>query len=431
MNRYKKKVAVINLGCKVNRFDWQQIAAQLDEQEIQFVPAQQEADLYVVNSCTVTHRSGAGSLKALRKIARENAGKPIIFTGCHASVAPESVKGIAPHIWVRGNDEKADLPRLIGQILQQPDAVFSAPQPVVHGANLQRPVLRVQDGCDQHCRYCIIPQARGPSRSFAVEWVLEQVRAATARSVPELVLTGIHLGDYGKGLDASMDLAGLVQRILDDTELPRLRLSSIEPPELRPALVDLVCHDPRICRYVHIPIQSGSDKILAAMNRPYDSASVRDLITDLHTKNPRVAVGADVIVGFPGEDEADFGASFALCESLNIAYLHVFPFSPRPGTPAATMRPFVPQRIATKRAAALRDLSERKRRAFYQAQLGTEFDVVIERRSWRPGYKRGTSDHYLDVHVQTNVSPGTLLRVRLLQIEPEALAEVVPAKISA
>ena len=418
-----KRIGIVNMGCKVNRFDWQQAAAQLDADFVQVVGVHDEADLYIVNSCTVTQRSGSGSLKALRQIARQFPSKPIIFTGCHASINPDSGKNIDAKIHVLSNAEKNQLPDLLARLLDDDKLALSDPQPVVSAADLSRPVLRVQDGCDQRCTYCIIPDARGPSRSFSLPWILQQVHDAVENAVPELVLTGIHLGDYGhaQGEDKT-DLAGLVRRILDDSDLPRLRLSSIEPPEWSPALLDMLAHEPRLCRYAHVPIQSGSDRILQAMHRPYTRRDVQDLIVKMSQDNARVAIGADIIVGFPGETEQDFQDSLNLLSDLPLAYLHVFPFSARLGTPAASMADKVPDRMITQRAAQLRDLSKIKRQKFYQAQLNTEFDLVIERPAETVGWMRGTSDHYLDVQVQTAAQSGELIRVRLSDLEPEARA---------
>ncbi len=406
-----KRVAVANLGCKVNRCDLLSVGAGLDPALVALVRHDEDADLYVVNSCTVTHASGAQSLKLARQIARRHPGRPIVFTGCHATISPEQAEELEAVVRVVDNPGKVDLPVLIAELLEMPRAALETPRPLAPLDGFTRPVLKVQDGCDQRCSYCIIPDARGPSRSQAVDWVVAQVQALADQACPEVVLTGIHLGDYGKGLAEPVDLTGLVEALLERTQGTRIRLSSIEPMEITARLRELVAQHPRICRHLHIPVQSGSSRILAAMRRPYDRGQVQQALAAVLAASPDIAVGVDLIVGFPGESEAEHQATVELIEALEIAYLHVFPFSARPGTPAVELPGRLPEREVKLRGARLRELSDVKRQAFHRRQLGRTVDMVVERRHSEPGWVRGTSDHYLDLIVAAEAAPGGLLRV--------------------
>ncbi|MFH1810998.1 MAG: tRNA (N(6)-L-threonylcarbamoyladenosine(37)-C(2))-methylthiotransferase MtaB [Pseudomonadota bacterium] len=415
-----KRIAVVNLGCKVNRYDALALQARLDPAHFCLVDESQHADLYVVNSCTVTHAAGARSLKAVRQIARRHPDRPIVFTGCHATLAPDEAQATGAVARVVDNEGKAGLPALIAELLQESMAEVRPPFPV---PDLARPVVKVQDGCDQRCAYCIVPRVRGRSRSVSVEQVLRQVEQLVGLGYPEVVLTGIHLGDYGKGLDGDLDLAGLVRRLLDATEVRRIRLSSVDPLELTPALVELVTTHPRLCAHLHLPLQSGSDTVLRAMRRPYDRARVRELLHAILAASPALAVGLDVIVGFPGEGEVEFEETRALLDELDLAYLHVFPFSRRPGTAAAGLKHRVPESITKDRAALLRELSDDKSRAFYARQQGRSHTMVVECAAAEPGWMRGTSDNYLDLVVATQAPVGSLLEVELIDAARPARAQ--------
>ncbi len=268
--------------------------------------------------------------------------------------------------------------------------------------NRSRVFLKVQDGCSQSCAYCIVPAARGPSRSLPAETVFLYARDMDARGFAEIVLTGIHLGAYGRDLDLSMSLEDLLERLVEECPSTRFRLSSVEPQEITPRLIDLAAGHRRVCRHFHIPLQSGDDNILKRMGRPYDTLFIRDLLGRILTSASETCIGLDVMVGFPGEDEESFGKTLTLIEQSGAAYLHVFPFSPRPGTPAASFRPRVPEAVARRRVEELRELSRTLRRRFYERFVGATLSAVPESEpDPETGLFIARTDNYIPVHVRS------------------------------
>jgi threonylcarbamoyladenosine tRNA methylthiotransferase MtaB len=280
-----------------------------------------------------------------------------------------------------------------------------------------RPYIKIQDGCDARCSYCIVPLARGTSTSLPQAEVLRGVRSLAHQGFAEVVLSGIHLGHYGRDLDPPTSLAALLQRLA--TEGPRLRLSSIEPLELDAALIRQVLDPgPQICPHLHLPLQSGDDRILSAMNRPYRAGQLLDLLADLRRQRRDLALGADLMVGFPGETEAQFGQTLELLERAPLTHLHVFRYSPRPGTPAASLPGRVGHQVSRRRAAALRQAGRLKQRQFAAAQVGRVRPVVVETHQPDAGLVAGLTDNYLRVSLAGDAAlVGTLLQVRLEAVE--------------
>jgi threonylcarbamoyladenosine tRNA methylthiotransferase MtaB len=423
---------VVTFGCKVNQYESAALAETLEGWGFVSRPSKAAPDLVLVNTCTVTARADQQARQAVRRLARQYPGAQIWVTGCYAQRSPETIASLPGVTRIFGNQEKANLAEMVAtgiptsgpQIQVQrfgPREPFYS-SPVSHFPGHTRAWLKVQDGCSHACSYCIVPKVRGPGRSLLPEGVQASLEALAARGFQEIVLTGIDLGQYGKDLRPPLNLAHLLKG-LSRVEMPfRLRLSSLEPQEITPELVEALSTVPHLCPHFHLPLQSGSPTVLAAMGRPYHPEHFRDLVMDLHRQFPQAALGLDVLVGFPTETSADFEATRTLVETLPVAYLHVFPFSPRPGTPAQDMRP-LPGEEVQRRAQVMRKLGQNKKEAFYQAQVGQIGEVLVEGPApGCPGWLKGLAANYLRV-----VLPGPVgwqnrrVNVRFLEVRDELL----------
>ncbi|MDD2900919.1 MAG: tRNA (N(6)-L-threonylcarbamoyladenosine(37)-C(2))-methylthiotransferase MtaB [Syntrophales bacterium] len=421
---------ILTFGCKVNQCDTVGLSQELIAQGWQAAPEGTSPDLILVNTCTVTARADQQARQAIRRLAREYPGTPLWITGCYAQRDPEELAALPGVQAVLGNREKARLavwlaafPQKAPRIEVGPFALtenFQAlPAPLLPGHT--RPRLKIQDGCEHHCTYCIVPQVRGPRRSLPLEEVAGALEKLAAASYQEVVLTGVNLGQYGGDLNPSTDLAALLRFLSSRPRPPRLRLSSLEPQEVTPALLQELAGFPGFCPHFHLPLQSGAAPVLKAMGRDYTPEAFRDIIQEIKRLFPDAGLGMDVLVGFPGETEADFEATRSLVASLPVTYLHVFPFSPRPGTPAAEMRRVPHQEVQT-RAKNMRELGQRKKRQFLEAQLGKTGEVLVEGPAARAGMLKGLSANYLRV-----LLPGPLdwqnriIKVRFREIQGEAL----------
>lgn len=403
-----KTVSIATIGCKANQFESEALMDQIEEKGYHLVPFESGADIAIINTCTVTHRADFDSRQMVRKALRKNPGSFIIVTGCYAQVAPEAFSGMDGVRYLLGNREKHRIPDLL-MLMEKGEL------PKVQVSDIQeektfteisvgsfhrhtRAFLKIQDGCNGRCSYCIVPQARGPSRSLSPERVIEHLRVLKERGYLEVVLTGIHIGSYGWDLQPSFSLERLLQRIeVEDTPY-RIRLSSMEPLDFSPTLISILSQSKKVCPHLHIPIQSGDNEILRRMNRNYDRSFLLNLIKELHRVLPEVSIGADVIIGFPGETEESFKNTYQWIESLPISYLHVFPFSRRKGTVAAHFDQQVDPREIRQRAMRMRELGKEKRRSFYGRFLHQTLDVLIEeRREKGSGRWRGLSRNYIPV----------------------------------
>lgn len=392
--------AIVTLGCKTNQFESAAMAEQLERAGYRRIDFAAGAQLVIVNTCTVTAATDSQSRNLIRRARRLNPACRVVVTGCYAQVAPGDLENLPGVDLVLGNEEKVDLVRRIdvpGPRVQVGDIrqARGVPLDLDSFGSRSRAFVQIQNGCDAFCSYCIIPHARGSSRSASPEQVVGQVSRFCAAGFPEVVLTGIHIGGYGRDLRRPMTLADLVRRLLDETPVRRLRLGSIEPQEVSDNLIGLVAECDRLCPHFHIPLQAGDDGVLKAMNRHYSVAFFRELIRRLKTRIPDAAVGLDVITGFPGESAGAFGRTLALVEELPVTHLHVFPFSRRPGTPAASMKAQVSGAVARQRAALLRELGEEKQSRFAQGFVGRHLEVVLE--GCNDGVRNGLSPHYLPV----------------------------------
>ncbi len=376
------RVSVATVGCKVNRFESEALEQSLRERGFQVVGPGEAADVVIVNSCTVTHRSDRDTRALVRRARQAHPGARIVVTGCYAQVAPRELVDVGADLVV-GTGAKMSVPDLLergarGVHRDEPaDPVFGR-FPEVRGLRGRaRAYLKVQDGCEAFCAYCIVPYARGPSRSLPLDRVREGLASLGRAGYREVVLTGVHLGLWGRDLGPPQPLGALLDAA-EASGIPRVRLSSLEPGELTPEVVDRLARSDVLCPHVHVPVQSGSDRILAAMGRPYGSNRVRERVRDLAGRIEGVCIGMDLIVGFPGEGEVEFEETVRLVEELPVAYLHVFPFSPRRGTRAWDLPGRVPPGVIKRRAARLRELSQKKREAFWASQVGRTLPALAE-----------------------------------------------------
>jgi len=459
-------------GCRATQADGAAIERQLLDRGCTSSPSASEADVVVLNTCTVTSAADAQARDAIRKLHAANPATKIIVTGCYAQRAPEELAALPGVSCVVGNSHKPQIPDLIapsrtsdnpnfvaiealldarssfpvGARLAVPalldtgrvpkigaDSIHSSsPAPILIGdifdqhdvlvapvlggeSNHTRPTLKIQDGCNNRCSFCVIPFVRGKSRSLSAETVISEIRNLSAAGYKEIVLSGINLGAWGRDLSPRHDFLDLLRQILDETSVERLRLSSIEPLDVTSDLVALFASSPRLAEHFHMPLQSASDKILAAMHRWYRSEHYARRIDFIQEQLPHAAIGADVITGFPGETEADHAATMNFIDARACTYLHVFSYSVRPGTRAATLPNHVPPGTIKRRARELRALSEKKSREFHRAQSGRTLSVLTLRHSdstesneWTPAL----STNFLKLRLAGEFPPNEFVNAR-------------------
>jgi threonylcarbamoyladenosine tRNA methylthiotransferase MtaB len=421
----------LTFGCKVNQCDTAGMARELTLRGWRPAPSGTVPDLIVVNTCTVTARADQQARQAIRRLAREHPGRPLWVTGCYAQRAPAEVAALPGIQVIFGNQEKLRLPRLLSDKAPAPRRMVAAfpeappfqPWPVHAVPGHTRAWLKIQEGCSHHCRYCIVPRVRGPRRSLEPAAVTAALAELAALGYREVVLTGVDLGQYGLDHTPPFSLTALVRRFTEKTRnWPfRVRLSSLEPMMVTTELLDALAGWLNFCPHFHLPLQSGAAPVLAAMGRPYGPAEFQNLVQEISRRFPGAGLGLDLLVGFPGETATDFEATRALVASLPVTYLHVFPYSPRPGIAAADLPP-LPAQVIRERARLLRELGQAKRRQFLEAQLGQIREVLVEGPAPWSGHLQGLSDHYLRI-----IFPGPrewhnrLVKVRLRARQGEVL----------
>ncbi|MFB0506138.1 MAG: tRNA (N(6)-L-threonylcarbamoyladenosine(37)-C(2))-methylthiotransferase MtaB [Thermodesulfobacteriota bacterium] len=404
-------VAITTLGCRANQFDAEMMRASLETGEFEIIPFPQRADIYIVNTCTVTHRADYQSRQLIRRARRLNPASLIVVTGCYAQAYPEEVQGIDGVGAVLGNTEKASISHILRNLSSCSYPMVSVSdiekERKVGEANIGRSCgrtrapLKIQDGCNASCAYCIIPRARGRSRSLSPLRVIYYLQRLENRAFKEVVMTGIHLGIYGADLSPPSSLTELCKKMEGIPAPQRIRLSSIEPDDFSSEFIQTIASSPRVCPHLHIPMQSGDDDILRRMHRNYDGTFFADLVQTLIHRIPDVNIGVDVIVGFPGEGEKQFRKTYDLLEKSDIGYLHVFPFSRRRGTEAYGFRHQVDPRVKKQRCEALRALGWRKKEAFQGRFLGRELEVLVEgKRDRLTGRLKGYSRNYIPVLIE-------------------------------
>lgn len=438
--------SIENFGCRATDADAAAIRHDLLNSGFTLATDHESAGIVVLNTCTVTAAADSQARDAIRKIHATNPGARVIVTGCYAQRAPAELAAIPGVACVVGNSHQGEIPRLAHgltagavperssadfvpiEVLQGnvsatratkilADDIFALPSAQFSPAAFMagdrtRPILKVQDGCNNRCSYCVIPFVRGRSRSLPADQAIPQIRALVDAGVKEIVLSGINLGSYGRDLTPRTDLAGLVRRILDETPVQMLRLSSIEPQDITEDFVDLIASSTRLAPHFHVPLQSGSDRVLKAMHRWYRVAHYSQRVHMIRRVLPDAAIGADVIAGFPGETDEDFRVTMELIGDLPFTYLHVFSFSARPGTAGATLGYTVPPNVIRERARALRALAREKSAAFRASQSGRVLRALTLARSC-DAWTEAVTGNYLKVRILGRHAANQWLEVRL------------------
>lgn len=412
------RIATSTLGCKTNQYDTAALLGRLDSQVFTIVPFTETADIYLINSCTVTTLAERQSRQFAYQARRRNPEALVILTGCYATTAREQLAS-KPEIdfVIPGGDSEI----LIKLILEAARRFDHDPLPVDHGpifSSRTRPYLKIQDGCEASCSYCIIPKARGEVKSSPIDDVLRRLQVMEATGYHELVLTGIHVGQWGRDLEGKPSFYDLLLAIEQSRPQVRVRISSLEPMELSDPIIDLVANSKVFCRHLHIPLQSGSDEILKRMRRPYLTRQYRERVVRAVAAMKGLALGVDVIVGFPTEGEEQFEETFSFVQSLPFQYLHVFPYSERPGTPAAEMEGQVPVPERKRRAGRLIELGRERRRRSAEDFLGKQLSVLVEEnRESKNGMWKGISDNYHEVLIDSDDD----LKNRTIKVRAERL----------
>jgi len=429
MGIVRRSFYIQNFGCRATQADGAAIGHALGLKGWQAAQDVESADIVVLNSCTVTSTADEDLRQALRRVHRRNPDAAILVTGCYAQRRPEELAGFPGVKWVVGNTDKhriAELVTLAGPapyhgFIQVGDIAaaqefLAAPVYVASGGR-SRPNLKIQDGCGNRCAFCIIPAVRGPSRSAPAGWVVEQVRNL-ADKYAEVVLTGINLGRWGRERGGRLRLVDLLKRLLAETEVRRLRLSSVEPMDWSDELLGLLAESPRMARHVHMPLQSGSDAVLRRMRRRYRARNYEDRVRVAKALMPDAALGADVMVGFPGETEAEFEENRRFIESLPFTYLHVFTYSERPGTPAASMPGQVPMAERRRRNQILRELAMAKNLEFRRAMVGRTLSAVTLHE-----VGKALTTNYLEVSLAGRREPNRIVEVAIGGVRAGGLVE--------
>lgn len=420
------KFFVQNFGCRATQADGAALESMLAARGLTAAAERSDAELVVLNTCTVTAAADEDVRHTVRRVHRENPLARILVTGCYAQRAPQELAQMPGVEWVVGNSHKTAIAELVtaapyhgrilvGDIFAQRD-LLAAPVEEAAG-DRTRPNLKIQDGCNNRCSFCIIPFVRGRSRSASPEQVIDQVRTLS-RNHREVVLSGINLGRWGREPGSSLRLADLLRRLLAETPIERLRLSSVEPMDFSDDLLHLMASSPRIANHVHAPLQSGCDRTLRRMHRKYRPRHYAGRIEMARALMPHAAIGADVMVGFPGETEDDFEESRRFIESLPFTYLHVFTYSERPGTPAAASTDHVPWPVRKERNQVLRALAAEKNLAFRRSFVGKSLSVVTLH---EPGH--AVSDNYLNVTLHSPHDPNRIVDVTIGDVTEHGVAE--------
>jgi len=452
-------------GCRATQADAAAIERQLRDRGLVAAAASHTADVVIVNTCTVTAAADAQARDAIRKLHARNPVARVIATGCYAQRAPEELAALPGVSWVVGNSHKPEIPSLLdapgasattpstngfvpagalgeklsllhgpakiltGDIFEQ-RALLAAP---VLGGEAQhtRPVVKIQDGCDSRCSYCVIPFVRGRSRSLSPAQVIDEISRLSASGYREVVLSGINLGMYGRDLSPRTEFIDLLRRILDETAIERLRISSIEPMDVTEELIALFASNYRIAQHFHMPLQSGCDRILAAMHRWYRAEHYARRVQLIRERLPHAGIGADVIAGFPGETDAEHADTVAFIDRLPFTYLHVFSYSERPGTQAAALADHVPGQTIKARARELRALGEAKSAAFRGSQVGRELRLLtLRRKSDTPEITPALSSNFLSIYVHRDFPPNVWLDLVVSDPNDKLVGDLLPAALA-
>ena len=397
-----KKAASFALGCKVNQYESEAIAELFAEKGYEIVGIDEEADVYVINTCTVTNFGDKKSRQLIRKVKRQNENAIVAVVGCYAQTAPKELMEIAGVNLVIGTKDRAQIVEMVEQYDRangvenhvsdiMKERVFE-PLSIQKLANRTRAYLKIQDGCSQYCSYCIIPYARGPIRSREPQEVVAEVKRLAENGFKEVVLTGIHVASYGKDR-RDTSLLDILKQVHEVEGIERIRFSSIEPNVVTEEFAQTMAALPKVCDHFHLSLQSGCDKTLKEMNRKYDTEKYRQAAATLRKYLPKVALTTDIIVGFPGETEEDFRESYAFAEEIGFAKIHVFPYSPKRGTPAAARKDQLLNAVKSERSHTLIQLSDRMAADFLADAVGTDAEVLYERAVGEGIYEGHTTNY--------------------------------------
>jgi len=422
----RRRVSFFTLGCKLNQYETEALMEEFEGEGFEIVPFGEPADICIVNTCTVTSKSDYRSRQALRRARKVSPNSIVVATGCYAQREPDLLAGMGDVDLVVGIRRKDELIDIIRSYPDNSSKITGVSEDIPWRMDRlrvktfrehTRAFLKIQDGCDRNCSYCAVRLVRGPSRSKELGQVVAEAISLRDMGYREISLTGVHIGDYGLDL-GGVDLLSLMEALEGvDGEL-RFRLSSLDPIEVSPDVISFLKRSRKFCRHVHLSIQSGNDRILRLMNRPYSRSDIADAVTQLYREIPGVAIGADFIVGFPTEGEEDFLDTCRLVEELPFSYLHVFRFSPREGTAASAMDGQIPSGIKKERSARLIELGKDKRKEFISSFIGGELEAIIVSKDPREGTLSGLTDNYIKVICDDNprVAEGMLSKVKIERV---------------
>lgn len=407
-----KKFYIQTLGCKVNQYESDGIASDLEKQGWVKGQKSKESDVFIVNTCAVTSKASMQSRQAVRKIIRENPNATVIVTGCHVQTNPDEIKKIDHINQIVSHRDKTKIVENIEFIVENKASLefketdysstnrFTGFDHVVKGS-MTRAYLKIQDGCNAFCTYCIVPYARGSSVSMSQKEILEHLKELSDSGYKEVIITGIHTGMYGLDFKKKSSLLQLLEKINMEKPVHRIRLSSIEPGEINEGIINLATNGNILCDHFHIPLQSGDDGILQKMKRPYEASLFEDIIHKIHKKIPSAGIGVDTLIGFPGESDQQFQNTYNLIAKLPISYLHVFPFSARKGTPAFNYDNKVDSEIIKQRCAKMRELGKRKQQAFIKANINKKLEgLVLNQTDKKTGMLKAITSNYLTVFLK-------------------------------
>ena len=425
-----KKAASFALGCKVNQYESEAIAELFAEKGYEIVGIDEEADVYVINTCTVTNFGDKKSRQLIRKVKRQNENAIVAVVGCYAQTAPKELMEIAGVNLVIGTKDRAQIVEMVEQYDRangvenhvsdiMKERVFE-PLSIQKLANRTRAYLKIQDGCSQYCSYCIIPYARGPIRSREPQEVVAEVKRLAENGFKEVVLTGIHVASYGKDR-RDTSLLDILKQVHEVEGIERIRFSSIEPNVVTEEFAQTMATLPKVCDHFHLSLQSGCDKTLKEMNRKYDTEKYRQAAATLRKYLPKVALTTDIIVGFPGETEEDFRESYAFAEEIGFAKIHVFPYSPKRGTPAAARKDQLLNAVKAERSHTLIQLSDKMAAEFLADAVGTDAEVLYER-AVGDGIYEGHTTNYMKAHGRSEVDlTNRICKTHITRAEGEML----------
>lgn len=429
------KVALTTLGCKVNQVETETMEGLFRQRGYEIVDFSQPADFYIINTCSVTHLGERKSRQLIRRANRLNEKAVIAVTGCYAQIAAKEIAAIEGVKVVIGTQQRHKIVDLVEQAARK-DGLFNEVSDIMHTHEFEdiplygtphrtRAFLKIQDGCCNYCSYCIIPYTRGPIRSRRLDSVKEALDKLVADDFHEVVLTGIHLGAYGRDFkNENISLSDAVKVCLTNPNLKRLRLGSLESIEVSPHLLELIKNEERFTKHLHLPLQAGSDEILKAMNRHYTTAEFARLIENIRRAVPDIAISTDIIVGFPGETDELFYKSMEFVSSMNFAKIHVFPYSKRAGTPAAAMSNQVDENIKKQRVHLMQQIEKRSSLNFHTKFLGKSMDVLFEQT--HENYTEGLTSNYIKVYVPGEIPSGEIYNVKLKEIFKDGiLGEII------